>query len=95
MDGAARQAPGWGAVASGSLTLAASCWRLPSGIPLPRSEVTYHESFMLFTRAATRRGWTPEGGGLSVGAVASVHGSQAALTRFMNSSHLTRPLLQA
>ena len=30
-----------------------------------------------------------------VGAVASVHGPQAALTCFMNSSHLTRPLLQA
>lgn len=32
--------------------------------------------------------------GERVGAVASVHGPQAALTCFMN-SHLTRPLLQA
>lgn len=66
MDGAARQAPGQlGGGASGSPALAASCSRPPSGIPLPRSEVTSRASFMLFTRAATRRGWSPEGRRLS------------------------------
>lgn len=76
-----------GGGASGSHALAARSSRPSLGIPLPRSEVTYRAAFTLFTRAATRRGRAPEGGRL-LSAVLRL------LSR-VNSSHLTRPFLQA